>query len=215
MERARYIRFTNSSVHAHHAPLMNEQVRVVCAPCNNGWMNDLEESVRDFLPSLIRGTETRLDQVRQARLVTWSLKTMLMYQHTHGRKAQLVIPTSDYVAFFADRRPTRVMLGRVAYMNYPADDSVPLADTLCQGYSSTTGAAWISTLKVGCLVTQIVRAADFDERWQIEPFETFPSLRQIWPAAEPIAWPLPLAIPYEHMADLALPDSLDVRLVPR
>ncbi|KOG47554.1 hypothetical protein ADK75_23250 [Streptomyces virginiae] len=215
LERARYIRFTNSSVHTHEAPLMNEQVRVVCAACNNGWMNDLEESVRHFLPALIRGAEVELDHVRQVHLATWSLKTMLMYQHTHGREAQSVIPAMDYAAFFEERRPSRFMLGRVAFMNYPPDDSVPLADALCQGYGSPQGAAWISTLKIGCLVTQIVRVADFDEQWRVEPFESFPSLRHVWPTADLIDWPLPLAIPHEHMSDLALPNSLDVRLMPR
>ncbi|MFE3861102.1 hypothetical protein ACFXPT_11795 [Streptomyces goshikiensis] len=214
MVKARYIRLTSEAIHHHVAPILNEQVRVVCASCNNGWMNGLEEDVRDFLPALIRGEQAVLDDARQRHLASWALKTMLMYQHTHGAVAQSVIPAKDHAAFFAERQPSRFMLGRIAFMNYPPDDSVPLADTLAQGYGleGASGQAWISTLKIGCLVTQILRTTDFGEQWEIDPFDTFPGLRQVWPAAEQITWPLPAAIPHQLMPDLALPESLEVPL---
>ncbi|MGQ4383290.1 hypothetical protein [Streptomyces sp. SAS_270] len=101
-------------------------------------------------------------------------------------------------------------------MNYPPDDNVPLVDTLCQGYGTSQlgGVAWISTLKIGCMVVQIIRAPDVAHGSRLAPYGALPSLRPMWPSAEPIKWPLPRAIPYELMMALAHPEVFDVTVAP-
>lgn len=108
------------------------------------------------------------------------------------------------------------MLGSLGFMNYPPDDSVPLVDILCQGYGSAElgGVAWISTLKIGCMVVQIIRAPDVADGYNLAPYEALPSLRQMWPPNNLIEWPLPLAIPHELMKALAHPEVLDVTITP-
>ncbi len=216
VRRHRYVRLSVDTVRHHEAPPLNEQVKVVCSECNSGWMNQLEENVRRFLPDLIRGNPCDLDAGAQRALSAWSLKTMLMFQHTHPADVRGVIPADDFRTFHEVREPTRSMLGRIGFMNHPPDDSVPLVDTMCQGYATTetSGVAWISTLKIGCMVVQIVRAPDVAEGKRLAPFEVMPSLHPMWPTEELIQWPLPAAIPYEQMVDLGHPDGLSLTILP-
>ncbi|MFC4609715.1 hypothetical protein ACFO9E_18120 [Streptomyces maoxianensis] len=216
VDRVRYIRLSRDGVQHHDAPPLNDQVKVVCSECNSGWMNQLEENVRKVLPDLIRGKRCTLDTEAQRALASWSLKTMLMFQHTHRREVRAAIPSSDFSTFHQLRQPTRSMLGRLGFMNYPPDDSVPLVDTLCQGYRTAElgGVAWIGTLKIGCMLVQIIRAPDVADGYELTPYEALPSLRSMWPSDAPIEWPLPAAIPHELMMALAVPEGLDVRVTP-
>jgi hypothetical protein len=214
--RVRYIRHTRDTLRHHDGPAFLEQVRVVCATCNNGWMNDLEESVRQFLPTLITGRQVLIEEAEQRALARWSLKTMLMYQYTHNERHRGVIPEPDYTEFYVTRELSRDMTARVAFMNYPPDNSVPLVDTLGQGYADVNkpGRAWINTLKIGCLVVQILRAPHPGEGMRIQPFPNDANFRTIWPATRPVGWPLRFAIPYEHMRALSLPESFELPVLP-
>ncbi|MGW3291491.1 hypothetical protein ACWDR3_43370 [Streptomyces sp. NPDC001002] len=216
VRRHRYIALSNGAVRQHDAPPLDSQVKIVCSGCNSGWMNQLEENVRHFLPDLIRGNPCALNAVEQRALAAWSLKTMLMFQHTHPAEVRGVIPTMDFATFYEVREPSRSMLGRLGFMNYPPDDSVPLVDTACQGYGTPEvgGIAWINTLKIGCMVVQIIRALDLAEDHQLAPFEVLPSLRPIWPPEELVEWPLSAAIPYELMPALGRPDDLNLTIMP-
>ncbi|NYV74549.1 hypothetical protein [Streptomyces sp. UH6] len=216
VRRHRYIALSGDVTRQHVAPPLNEQVKVVCSGCNSGWMNQLEEDVRSFLPDLIRGKPHDLDLEAQKALGSWSLKTMLMYLQTHPAEARRVVPEEDFGRFHQTHQPSASMLGRLGFMNYPPDDSIPLADTLFQGYGTpgTDHVAWVGTLKVGCMLVQIIRVPDVAEGYRLTPYEPLPSLRQLWPPAEPIGWPLPAAIPYEAMTGLAAPDGLDLPVTP-
>jgi hypothetical protein len=141
---------------------------------------------------------------------------MLMYQYTHNAKHRTVIPDADYGEFYATRELSRDMTARVAFMNYPPDNSVPLVDTLGQGYADVNkpGRAWINTLKIGCLMVQILRAPHPGEGMRIQPFPNDANFRAIWPATRPVGWPLRFAIPYEHMSALSHPETLDLMVMP-
>ncbi|MFD8472057.1 hypothetical protein ACFV2E_08370 [Streptomyces globisporus] len=216
VRRFRYIRLSDGGFQRHDAPPLNDQVKVVCSGCNSGWMNQLEEGVRHFLPALIQGKPCVLDARSQRALAAWTLKTLLMFQYTHRPEVRSVIPAGDFAVLHRRRQPTESMLGRLGFMNYPPDDSEPLVDTLCQGYGTTElgGVAWIGTLKIGCMVVQIIRAPDVADGYKLTPFEALPSLRPMWPPESPIKWPLAAAIPPELMTALALPESLDLNTMP-
>ncbi|MET7351556.1 hypothetical protein [Streptomyces mirabilis] len=211
LPRVRFVKVTDTGARDHIAPLLNDQVKVVCANCNSGWMNDLEEGVRAFLPALIRGGLAILDPEEQHALTAWSLKTMLMYQHTHRRADQVAIPPEDFKAFYEERTANRLMTARIAFMLYPPDDSIPLVDTLYQGHGETDDSerAWIGTLKIGCLVVQILRLGPLDDDRRVLPFPNTASTRTISPSTRRIGWPLRHPIPYEHMRRLAHPEILN------
>ena len=53
-------------------------IRCVCAPCNNGWMSDLEKKIKPILILLLSGTVTRIDERSQSLMATWcTLKVMV------------------------------------------------------------------------------------------------------------------------------------------
>ncbi|WP_413757214.1 hypothetical protein [Streptomyces sp. MMBL 11-3] len=213
VRRHRYVRVSSGTIQQHDSTPLDAQVKIVCPECNSGWMNQLEEDVRRFLPDLIQGNPRTLDMEAQRALVSWSVKTMLMLQYTHPAEAR-VIPFSDVTRFHEVREPTSSMLGRIGFMNYPPDDSVPLVDTLCQGYGLPDQMAWISTLKIGCMVVQVLRAPEVAEAHMLVPFKASPVLHPIWPPQNTIEWPLPATIPYESMMDLAHPKVLNVSTIP-
>src|SRR5260221_6706134 len=58
--------------------------KVVCEPCNNEWMNDLENYVRPFLsPVILHGTEMTLSRDQEAGLIAWITKTAIVLDHAH------------------------------------------------------------------------------------------------------------------------------------
>lgn len=58
-------------------------VRRVCAPCNHGWMGDLERAARPTLTRLIQGELLRIRAKEQACLAFWAAKTSLMFEFTN------------------------------------------------------------------------------------------------------------------------------------
>jgi hypothetical protein len=57
--------------------------RVVCEPCNNGWMNRLEDAMANLAPWLANGDEA-LGEVRTLGVRSWALKTHLILCYLAG-----------------------------------------------------------------------------------------------------------------------------------
>lgn len=65
-----------------HAVEVDLKVREVCPTCNNGWLHDLEMSVRRVLADAIRGLPAEPIPPKAHRaLATWAVKTWLLAQH--------------------------------------------------------------------------------------------------------------------------------------
>src|SRR5690349_5600048 len=66
------------------SPLRNGQnpfthrVKVVCASCNNGWMNKLDEDVEPAAVAFFEGTPYSCDEAMAAQLAYWAAKTTMM-----------------------------------------------------------------------------------------------------------------------------------------
>ena len=95
------------AVHSRHGKSLETRARAVCGTCNNSWMSQIEQSVSAILLELVQGRRVLLSCEEQEALARWSVKTILMLQHTHKRSHQVVIPPSDYVAFFAEKARVR------------------------------------------------------------------------------------------------------------
>src|SRR4051812_36711425 len=48
----------------------------VCKPCNNEWMNDLENDAKPYLATLVRGRGRTLYSKGQTALAAWATKTV-------------------------------------------------------------------------------------------------------------------------------------------
>ena len=75
----------------------------VCATCNNGWMNDLEEEVRSVLTALITGRPTTVSQQQAQSLAFWVAKTCVMAELTHPESA--ATSPSEYMSMYEHRMP--------------------------------------------------------------------------------------------------------------
>ncbi|MBB5911280.1 hypothetical protein BJY24_000147 [Nocardia transvalensis] len=73
--------------------LYDWQVKTVCAPCNNGWMNDLDLAVETILVDLAEGRETEIVAARADSLVAWAAKTVAVY--ASGEPGRFIISRSE------------------------------------------------------------------------------------------------------------------------
>jgi hypothetical protein len=95
----------DGSVHSFPMRAFQQQVRVVCKPCNEGWMNDLETSVKDLLGPMIRhGRATRLARFEQKQFAMWAIKTAMMLNYLYPRQ-QRVVPDTQLTDFYAAKAP--------------------------------------------------------------------------------------------------------------
>jgi hypothetical protein len=92
------------SVKSFPAVVFQQKVRVVCKPCNEGWMNDLEKQVKVIMgPMMLDGQATELTPAVQGHLATWAVKTAMMMDYLHP--SDRVIPEAQYDDFYRLRKP--------------------------------------------------------------------------------------------------------------
>ncbi|MEV6831874.1 hypothetical protein [Amycolatopsis sp. NPDC051102] len=199
--------------------MFDAKVKVVCASCNNGWMNDLEAGVRSLLPKMIKGRSAQLTKTKQRALATWSLKTIMMLKYTHSKEDRLVIPDEDYAALFQDRQPSQIMRIWTAAMTPPvalfgaADHPVDYRCVPLNGdvtIQHTEGAeflranAYVTTLRIGYFVTQVIRIGTPGLLYTVTPSPALGKhLTPIWPNIGTREWPPPSLDKIGGLATLA------------
>lgn len=113
---------SDGSVRPFPATVFQQQVRVVCKPCNEGWMGSLEGAVKDFLgPMLHDGQPTTLSRAQQQTLATWAVKTAIMMDQLHPNEA--IIPSAQYTAFYEAQAPLPEHLVWLAVREQIEDDT--------------------------------------------------------------------------------------------
>jgi hypothetical protein len=93
-----------SSEHGWSAPALNLTARCVCAGCNNGWMSDLEDSVRPLITPMINGRACSLSRDDQTALALWLAKTVAMCEQAVPGDGD-VIPSTWHKALYEARLP--------------------------------------------------------------------------------------------------------------
>lgn len=88
------------------------EINEICKKCNEGWLNDIEESSKDVLVDCAKGIRERLTQEDQHKLSVWAAKTaMVRALFDKGRR---VIPSEHYVQLKDTQQPpynTQVWVG--------------------------------------------------------------------------------------------------------
>jgi len=200
-----HVRTTEAAQTSRQGRLLDAKAKVVCATCNNGWMNDLERGVRSFLPRMIKGKPVQLVKTKQAQLAAWSLKTVMMLHCVYPKLDQVSIPASDYAELFSRKRPNDLVHVWTAYMPPPVDPFGIVQHPIqfrCQPHRTDvevrhdgethkiTGEAYVATLRVGHLVLQVLRLGA--SGIQLDPTPS-PALvkhiREIWPPFGTRSWP--------------------------
>jgi hypothetical protein len=200
-----HVRTTEEAETSRRGNLLDAQAKIVCGPCNSGWMNGLEEGVRTYLPRMIKGKPVQLTRKKQTQLATWSLKTVMMLHCVYPKADQVSIPEHDYKDFFASKQPSDLMHIWVAYMPPPVDPygivQHPI-QFLCQprrtdveirnerGTHRVTGEAYVATLRIGHFVTQVLRLGAAGIEFDLTPSPVLAKhIWQIWPSFGTRPWP--------------------------
>jgi len=193
---------------SHRGDWRDAQVKVVCGDCNSGWMNQLEQAVRLFVPDLINGRPVMLTREDQQALAAWTVETVLMLQHTHLRAHQVAIPPADYAGLFAAKSPSQLMRVIAAFVEPPGRGSNVEAtiEYLAEPRDMTAIAtlmardgerdpqdlsAYTATLRIGFLVLHVIRVGSAQFVAGLSPGPAMQSyVTTIWPpASREQAWP--------------------------
>lgn len=214
--RALHIRETESTRVQHVASALEATVKIVCASCNNGWMNRLENEVRPFLPDLINGRAVTLTPEDQRALASWSLKTMFMFSGQNKHPRLEMLPLKDCAAFYHDREPSRFMIARIGAMEpWENDEGSAMVEFVCPQYSGpdpTANPTYISTLRIGWLLIQLVRAGSLSDDQVLAPFDPHPMFHPLWPVGATLTWPPLKPLPAAQMAAIACPPTLPIQV---
>jgi hypothetical protein len=182
-----------------------QSVRVPCSRCNNGWMSELESSVKEFLgPMIQQGRATRLTLHAQERLATWAVKTSLMFQSIHPNdrvapdkafsdlfKAQR--PPDGFAVFLAHRRTFTDNKGRelLASSSGQAIAHIGVLDheskEKMERWFAEGRMAYRITFGVGRIVFQVV-AHTFPVQLRLDTAPVKVT-NIIWPPKEQLTWP--------------------------
>lgn len=166
-------------------------VRCVCAVCNNGWMNTIDESAEKIVSALARG-ETRVRVVNGALQVfaRWAVKMALVMS---GMLTPCPVREEVRRRFHAERTPPPGVRVWVATMESYEEETRTTPMTLVSGVEvGAVEQAFLATFRVLHLVVQVLVPAD--ERVSPEHDEYGARRTEIvWPRVEPLEWPLPQA----------------------
>jgi hypothetical protein len=89
------------SVHQGHSG--SRKVKIVCKPCNNGWMSRLETRTRRVLMPLAQGISHRFSTFDQKVLATWIAKTVMVSEYVYPD--HVAIPDLHRLRLYADLEP--------------------------------------------------------------------------------------------------------------
>jgi hypothetical protein len=170
-------------------------------------MSRIEQSVMAILPELVRGRRMLLTRGDQEALARWSVKTILMLQHTHRRSHQVVIPPADYAAFFTEKSPSALMRVLTACAEPPGHGSNAEATVQFLAENRNMDAvsalmaqdgeappadmhAYTATLQIGYWVSHFIRVGSPMFIAGLGPGPAIGTYAlTIWPAHQPQDWP--------------------------
>jgi hypothetical protein len=74
---------------------LSSKAKIVCAPCNTGWMSILQKAAKPFLLPLFRGERVTLDHHTQATVSAWIAMATMTGEYIPRDPAQVAISQSD------------------------------------------------------------------------------------------------------------------------
>jgi hypothetical protein len=180
---------------------------MVCAPCNNEWLSDLETRIHSLYGRLHGGGAVLVGHDEQHDLAVWLFKTALMVALTNGDEAGQ-IPTTHYAFFreFSALPPgSRVWVGTVASHDGRAGFWVQRFDWWDKQKALSEvrgGYAVILALPRFLAFITVLDTWDDDLQDVLSLASSgSPSVMRIWPASPnySVQWPPPVPATLEQM----------------
>jgi hypothetical protein len=161
--------------------------RIVCGPCNEGWMSNLEEAAKPILVPLILGEQRPLSESDQRVLATWAIKTgMTLNEMTKETTILAPLAVRRHLAESSSPPP-----GYSVYMAVPNDLARELthrhlgfADLENGTLGEPYGIAHL--LVVGRIAFQVI--GEFLDNRPLAPIDG-DVFQRIWPEPTPVSWP--------------------------
>jgi hypothetical protein len=170
------------------------RAKVVCAPCNNGWMSQIENAASKLLKPMI-GTHLviPLDHPAQTTLGTWSVLKGLLVPY-YMRQPDM-FPRGVYVEFFRARRPSdqqHVVLARHNDLRVSGGAHSYRLD-LTEDATGTThpSSGYAVTFHIHRLVVYLFGHLLANQVQPPFPPALIPFIIQIWPVQSLVKWPPP------------------------
>jgi hypothetical protein len=192
-------------------PAFDLQIQLPCHTCNEGWMENMESAIEQYLvPMATVGVPVTLDPRRQLDLASWAVKTALVLDYLRPKKR--VVPDAEYPALYANQRPSNrhiVWIGkidprkdnlvvstlknRIPRINVPKND----AAAMTQVNESIAIGEWlyIATFSLGFTVFQVMGGNMSNPVILDTGSEHRASLTRIWPLnGQNVRWPPAVSI---------------------
>lgn len=189
--------------------------RVVCQPCNNEWMSEIERKVEHFFKLAMANDIKNIDKTLQRNLAEWiALKTMVAEQS--DGKTQ-VTPTSDLKRFYDTRHIPdyyRIYIGKhnlksiTEYMRHSCTISLDLKGPT-QGLNGLSRNTQSFALIFGSVLIYLVACREKDI--SIHQRLKLNELKVIFPYKKVVDWNTVKALRPHRVTDIAhsLPDLIN------
>lgn len=191
-------------------------VRCVCEPCNNTWMNRLDEDAERHVTALASTEPLAIADAELAVVAAWATKVAMLLEHTRSPSAltrrRAFVPSSQHAELFRTREPPTAASLWVARVAPPWPGvwwrTAPLSLTFvapaaAAGYGSPT--ASLITFAFGAVAFQALFAPPVDffrneAARRTEDGAEF--MRRLWPE-QLLRWPPPKALRLEALEKFA------------
>lgn len=176
------------------------QVKNFCAPCNNGWMSQLEKAAQRVLTPFILGQPGTIAVEDQAVIALWAQKTALtamLVSSEAQRDEGYGLAPSEYTALYEKRKrmqplgASRIWVGRYAGTDgFSGVRVTPLVAGLPGSPEPDVPQAYALTIVLGELVIQGLRftspALEVDVTTELQMPQLWPSIAELhWPSGQP------------------------------
>ena len=94
---------------------LNSQVKVVCGPCNSGWMSQIQERAKPFLIPLFEGKESVLDSAAQTLIASWAAMATMTGEYLSRDPENIAVSQAERTWFKKNRVPPdnwRILIGK-------------------------------------------------------------------------------------------------------
>jgi hypothetical protein len=177
------------------------KTRRFCESCNNGWMNEADDTVRPLLAAFAADTPLELSPESQRDLALWTVKTLFGFL-SRATEGYRFADSSLYRELYETRLPpsgTQLWVGANNHGDIGWSGSHSLTFEALPEQTKGFG----GTISFGHGVLHLIYHGRPDHRLRLR-YDAYRALRQIWPSQpEAVSWPPPLRMTPRDLTPLA------------
>jgi hypothetical protein len=188
--------------------------RVVCGPCNNGWMSALESRAQPSLIPMITGNTTTLTPAAQMDLAAWVAMKAFVVEYALNAENEIVATPHDRRGLMDTGHPLGSVQVRVGAVERDGIPNSVRRIVYNVGSEGPHGLAACTTFALGCAVLQVCYGLGITIDWRktSRPGSDYVPLNPPCPGNVP--WPPPVVLNASSLADWESPiDASDPALI--